>query len=33
MPSLKERKSITERIKDKSISFVETFINGITEAT
>lgn len=31
-PSLKERKSIAERIKDKIMGFVETFINGISEA-
>lgn len=31
-PALKERKSIAERIKDKILGFVETFINGISEA-
>jgi len=31
-PSLKERKSIAERIKSKILGFVETFINGISEA-
>ncbi|MGY6743608.1 MAG: type I restriction endonuclease subunit R [Cecembia sp.] len=31
-PALKERKSIAERIKDKILGFVETFINGIAEA-
>ena len=30
--ALKERKSIAERIKDKILGFVETFINGISEA-
>lgn len=29
-PSLKERKTIAERVTDKIIGFVETFINGIT---
>lgn len=31
-PSLKERKTIAERIKSKILGFVETFINGISEA-
>ncbi|ERM80548.1 type I deoxyribonuclease HsdR [Rhodonellum psychrophilum GCM71 = DSM 17998] len=31
-PSLKERKTIAERIKSKILGFVETFINGIMEA-
>lgn len=30
-PRLLQRKSIVERIKDKIIDFVETFINGIPE--
>ncbi|EON79052.1 hypothetical protein ADIS_0469 [Lunatimonas lonarensis] len=30
-PALKERKTIAERIKDKILGFVETFINGISE--
>ena len=29
-PSLKERKSVAERVTDKILSFVETFINGIS---
>jgi len=29
-PSLKERKTVAERVTDKIIGFVETFINGIT---
>ncbi|WP_282036199.1 type I restriction endonuclease subunit R [Saccharicrinis aurantiacus] len=29
-PSLKERKTVAERVSDKILSFVETFINGIT---
>lgn len=31
-PPLRERKSIAERIKEKIMDFVETFINGIAEA-
>ncbi|EPA00011.1 Type I restriction-modification system, restriction subunit R [Indibacter alkaliphilus LW1] len=31
-PALKERKTIAERIKSKILGFVETFINGISEA-
>lgn len=31
-PALKERKTIAERIKAKILGFVETFINGISEA-
>ncbi|MFC4872069.1 type I restriction endonuclease subunit R [Negadavirga shengliensis] len=31
-PSLRERKTIAERIKSKILGFVETFINGISEA-
>lgn len=30
-PSLKERKTIAERVTDKILGFVETFINGITK--
>ena len=29
-PALKERKTVAERVTDKIIGFVETFINGIT---
>ena len=29
-PSLKERKTVAERITDKILGFVETFINGIS---
>ena len=29
-PSLKDRKTVAERVTDKIIGFVETFINGIT---
>ena len=29
-PSLKERKTVAERVTEKILSFVETFINGIT---
>jgi len=31
-PSLKERKTIAERIKDKILGFVDTFISGFSEA-
>ncbi len=29
-PRLKERKTVAEKVTDKTLGFVETFINGIT---